>query len=75
MKCNDGQGTENGIECLKHYHKKWNDSNLCFMERPVHDFSSEPADAIRMAATYLIDREFSGPRIITVLNDFNIWTN
>jgi phage terminase large subunit len=75
MKCNDGQGPDNGIECLKSYHKKWNDGMKCFSNHPVHDFASEPADALRYAATYLIDKEFAGSRIITVQNDFNIWTN
>jgi hypothetical protein len=36
-----------GIECLKSYQKKWDDTNQCFRNRPIHNFASHAADALR----------------------------
>lgn len=40
-KCGDG------IEALKQYRRAWDDKNGVFKERPVHDWASHPADAMR----------------------------
>ena len=36
-----------GMECLKSYQKKWDDTNQCFRNRPIHNFASHAADAFR----------------------------
>ena len=36
-----------GIDALESYHKKWDEAKLCYSNQPVHDWSSNPADAIR----------------------------
>jgi phage terminase large subunit len=36
-----------GMECLKSYQKKWDDINQCFRNRPIHNFASHAADALR----------------------------
>lgn len=38
-----------GVECLRVYRKKWDETNQCFMKTPLHDYSSDSADAFRYA--------------------------
>ena len=40
---------------LRHYHRKFNDKERVYKIKPVHDFSSHPADAMRCLATALQD--------------------
>ena len=42
--------TKEGIDGLKNYRKKWDDKNQVFLETPVHDWASDPADAFRYLA-------------------------
>lgn len=35
------------VDALTHYRKKWNDSMGRFEDKPLHDWSSHPADAVR----------------------------
>jgi len=35
------------IEALEFYHREWSDEKQCYSPKPVHDFSSNFADAIR----------------------------
>jgi len=39
-----------GLECLKFYHKQYNDKLETFINKPVHDWSSHGADAFRYLA-------------------------
>jgi hypothetical protein len=50
-KCKDG------IKALENYHRKWDDTKQEFMQKPVHDWSSHPADAFRYMAV-----SFEAPR-------------
>jgi len=43
-KCKDG------IKALENYHRKWDDTRQEFLQQPVHDWSSHPADAFRYLA-------------------------
>lgn len=38
------------VDALTHYRKKWNENNGIFEERPLHDWSSHYADAMRYFA-------------------------
>ena len=38
---------EDGIECLRHYHREWDEDEKCFLDHPHHDWSSHAADAFR----------------------------
>lgn len=39
-----------GVECLRVYRKKWDDTRQCFMKTPLHDYSSDAADSFRYLA-------------------------
>lgn len=39
-----------GIEALRHYRKEWNEKNRVWSAKPVHDWTSHPADAFRTGA-------------------------
>ena len=42
--------TKDGVECLRNYQRKWDDSRKCFSENPVHDWASHGSDAFRYLA-------------------------
>jgi phage terminase large subunit len=42
-----------GIKALRQYRREWDDVRKVFAERPFHDFSSHPADAMRYLAVSL----------------------
>lgn len=49
----DATKCERGISCLKQYHKKFDERNKIYHDRPEHDWSSNSADAFRyLAAAY-----------------------
>ena len=39
-----------GVECMRVYRKKWNEVTQVFMNTPLHDYSSDSADAFRYCA-------------------------
>jgi len=39
-----------GIEALRQYRKEWDDKNKCFLSHPLHDWTSNGADAFRYFA-------------------------
>lgn len=39
-----------GIEALRQYRKEWDDKNKVFKDYPLHDWTSHPADALRIFA-------------------------
>ncbi len=47
----DAEKTERGLECLIHYHQEYDDQKQTFKEKPLHDWSSHAADAMRYLAT------------------------
>lgn len=46
----DAEKTKRGIDCLMHYQKKWDPKNQIFSTKPLHDWSSNGADAFRTFA-------------------------
>lgn len=46
-----------GIRALRSYRKEWNERRQCFNSRPLHDWASHGADALRYAARAI--KEFS----------------
>lgn len=36
-----------GLECLREYRREWDEKNLCFRQKPLHDWASHTADAAR----------------------------
>ena len=46
----DEKKCRSGIAALRQYRKKWDDRNKVYIPRPVHDWTSHPADAFRYGA-------------------------
>lgn len=46
----NGATDSDGIECLKQYRKEWDEDKRCFKDKPLHDWTSHTADAMRYAA-------------------------
>lgn len=44
----DYEKTHRGINCLKNYHKEWDEKNKVFKTFPKHDWSSHGADSFRV---------------------------
>ncbi len=49
----DRDNCREGLEALRHYHRKYNEHTRKFRDQPVHDWSSHAADAFRTAAVGL----------------------
>lgn len=49
----DERRCEKGIRALENYKKEWNDRHGCWSDKPIHDFSSDGADAFRYLAVSL----------------------
>lgn len=47
---------EKGIECLKAYRKTWDDRKKVWADKPLHDWASHGADALRTFATGFINK-------------------
>jgi phage terminase large subunit len=47
------------INALRHYHRKFSDKERVYKIKPVHDWSSHAADALRTLATGLNDHKFT----------------
>jgi hypothetical protein len=45
--------TSGGIEAMKSYRRMWDDKTSCYRDRPVHDWTSHVADAVRYLAVIL----------------------
>lgn len=48
----DAKRCERGIEALKQYRKEYDDARGMFKTRPLHDWTSHPADAFRIGAMH-----------------------
>jgi hypothetical protein len=46
----DDEGCAGIIAAMESYHKKWDESRKCYSNDPVHDWSSNYADAMRQWA-------------------------
>lgn len=46
----DKEHCERGIEALRQYRKEWDEKNKVFRDHPLHDWTSHPADALRIYA-------------------------
>lgn len=44
------ESCEPGIECLRQYHREWDDERKMFKDKPHHDWTSHGADAFRYMA-------------------------
>ena len=58
-----------GIECLRVYRKKWDELNQVFSNTPLHDYSSDSADAFRYAAIVANKRVKPIPKPHEALNE------
>jgi hypothetical protein len=50
---------EEGLDCLRAYHRKWDDMAGTYIDHDVHDWASDGADAFRYAAQSI--RKFRDP--------------
>lgn len=41
---------DDGIEACRQYRREWDDDKKCFKDKPLHDWTSHPADALRTVA-------------------------
>jgi phage terminase large subunit len=46
----DREKCHEGIEALKLYQREWDDDKKVFRDKPLHDWTSHPADAFREMA-------------------------
>jgi phage terminase large subunit len=46
----DEEKTSEGLEAMAQYRREWDDKKKTFNDRPLHDWTSDPADAFRMLA-------------------------
>ena len=46
----DAEKVERGIDCLRQYHREYNEANKAWQGRPKHDWASHGADAFRYFA-------------------------
>lgn len=63
-----------GYDCLSNYRREYNDKLRVFMDRPLHDWASDGADAMRyMAIAWPEHYRTQGrmPRVITAINRGN----
>lgn len=44
------KATAKGVEALKSYRKQWDEKNKCYRDKPLHDWASNTADAMRTLA-------------------------
>lgn len=46
----DRDKCDEGVEALKQYQREWDEEKKAFKDKPLHDWTSHPADAFRMLA-------------------------
>lgn len=49
-----------GIAALESYRKEWDDKRGCWKDKPLHDWSSHPADGFRYFAVAMARRKRTG---------------
>lgn len=63
----DAEHCAHGIQALRHYHRKWIPDRKTYQEYPVHDWSSNPVDALRTIAegrTNAVGSAMQGPNAV-----------
>ena len=61
----DAEKCKPGLEALRVYRREWDDRRKCFDDRPLHDWSSDAADALRYLAMGLREvRDEKMPRLV-----------
>jgi len=68
----DREKCGHGLECLRQYHRAYNERTRSFRTSPVHDWSSHAADAFRYLAVGI--REARGHVAVSqrqAVNDYN----
>jgi hypothetical protein len=68
----DAENCDRGIEALRQYRVAFNDKTQTPMQRPLHDWTSHPADAFRYLAVSLSENDDS-PRQTRALSEYNIF--
>ncbi|MGE4298317.1 MAG: terminase family protein [Desulfovibrionaceae bacterium] len=66
----DARRCKEGIEALRHYRREFNDRAGDFKDRPLHDWTSHAADALRYYAVGFRP-EKTGPRQQRTVTDYN----
>jgi len=61
------------IDALRHYHRKYNDKDRIYSNKPVHDWSSHACDALRTMAVGLENFNFNNNQILQ--RDYNYGIN
>ncbi|MBD1602089.1 terminase [Pseudomonas typographi] len=56
----DESKCEEGIAALESYRKEWDDKRGCWKDKPLHDWSSHPADGFRYFAVTMARRKRTG---------------
>jgi hypothetical protein len=56
----DEKETEQGVKCLEHYRKEWNEKLGTWRDQPLHDWSSHGADAFRYLSV-VVSRRINKP--------------
>lgn len=72
----DREKTAKGLNCLYGYQREYDDIRACFKEKPLHDWSSHGADAMRYAAVGFKTPERSitvAPRQATDNFNYGAW--
>jgi len=67
----DRDATKHGLECLRQYHRKYNEKARSFRTTPVHDWSSHAADAFRYLAVGLKESRMEYDRPPQAIADSN----
>ena len=72
----DRDNCREGLEALRHYHRKYNERTRAFRDQPVHDWSSHAADAFRTAAVGLeTEKAWSGaPPQRDAMMDYSVFS-
>lgn len=58
----DAARCERGLDCLRSYQREWVDKNRAFRDRPLHDWTSHAADAVRYLAVGEREMHFTEPK-------------
>ena len=72
-------GCDEGVEAVRQYRREWDDTKKMFRDKPEHDWTSHPADALRtMAVAWRDDRKAAqplpkGPRLIQQAKYNDLW--
>ncbi len=71
----DGDKCQRGLEALQAYRRTWDEPLRMFSEKPVHDWSSHPCDALRTGAVGGLGQSPVDPSKIATqaVTEWNVW--